>query len=281
MTCAWQCFLNIVPHWMRSEVDRLGRDSLEDLRLRINAPPELRMSDHSVRLSRNATTSDLLFMINAATKYSPWAGESATSGYITAPGGHRIGICGRTGGSSGSLLCAQGITSLCARVSRDFPGIAKGVPQKSSILIIGRPGSGKTTMLRDIIRRRSSVHQENVSVVDEREEIFPRWDGQFCYSIGKNTDVLSGCGKTAGMEAVLRTMRPDTVAIDEITAQEDCRSLLSAGWCGVSLLATAHAGSKQDFLSRPIYKPLIESGLFEILLVMRADKTWYLEGLCV
>lgn len=281
MICAWQCLLNILPQWMRVEVDKLGRDSLQDLRLRINTAPELKLSDNTVYLHQKATISDLIFIINAATKYSPWIGKSAVNGYITAPGGHRIGICGKSTGSSGSLLSVHGITSVCIRISRDFPGIADGVPSKRSILIIGKPGSGKTTLLRDIIRYRSTNDGENISVVDEREEIFPRWEGKFCFPTGRKTDVLSGYSKSAGLEAVLRTMGPDTVAIDEITAAEDCKSLLTAGWCGVYLLATAHAGDKKDFLQRPIYKPIVESGLFDTLITLREDKSWYVEGLCV
>jgi len=281
MICQWQCFLNIIPQWMRAEVDMLGRDTLQDLRLRINAPPELRLNNGTVRLRQNATIGDLLYIINTATKYSPWIGKSAEKGYITAPGGHRIGLCGSTSGSSGYLLSSYGITSVCIRVSRDFPGIAEGVPARKSLLIIGKPGSGKTTLLRDIIRYRSNIAHENISVVDEREEVFPRCEGKFCFATGNCTDVLSGCSKSVGLEMVLRTMGPDTVAIDEITAAEDCKALLTAGWCGVFLLATAHAGSKDDLLGRPIYKPIVESGLFDKLIILREDKTWFLEGLCV
>ena len=74
-------------------------------------------------------------------------------------------------------------------------------------------------------------------------------------------------------------MGPDTIAIDEITAYEDCQALLQAGWCGVSLLATAHAGSREDLLRRPVYRPIIESGLFDTLLVLSGDKTWHAERL--
>ena len=67
------------------------------------------------------------------------------------------------------------------------------------------------------------------------------------------------------------------IAVDEITAAEDCDGLIQAGWCGVSLLATAHASSVSDLFSRPVYAPLIASGLFETAVVMRKDKSWYTE----
>ena len=56
-----------------------------------------------------------------------------------------------------------------------------------------------------------------------------------------------------------------------------CDALFHAAWCGVDLLATAHAGSKADLLSRPIYRPLLENNLFHSLVFMNWDKTWSLE----
>ena len=72
-------------------------------------------------------------------------------------------------------------------------------------------------------------------------------------------------------------MSPDTIAMDEITAKEECDALLHAGWCGVHLLATAHAGSKIDLFSRPVYRPIIESKLFETLIILQPDKSWHIE----
>ena len=87
-------------------------------------------------------------------------------------------------------------------------------------------------------------------------------------------DVLKGCPKEKGIEMVLRSMGPGCIAVDEITAQADCKALLSAAWCGVRLVATAHAGSVKDLLNRPLYRPILESGIFDHVLVMDRDKHW-------
>jgi stage III sporulation protein AA len=76
---------------------------------------------------------------------------------------------------------------------------------------------------------------------------------------------------------MLRSMGPSCIAVDEITAEEDCKALIQAGWCGVSLLATAHAANKQDLLSRNVYRSIVDCGLFDTLLVMLPDKAWRLE----
>ena len=47
MMCAWKELLAILPSWMRRDVDELGAESLQELRLRINSPPELVFSEYS------------------------------------------------------------------------------------------------------------------------------------------------------------------------------------------------------------------------------------------
>lgn len=76
---------------------------------------------------------------------------------------------------------------------------------------------------------------------------------------------------------VLRTMNPDCIAVDEITASEDCRAMIHAGWCGVSLLATAHAASVEDLKNRPVYAPLAQCCLFDTAVILRRDKSWRVE----
>lgn len=280
MTCAWDSFLRILPHWLRNDVDTMGKAALLELRLRLNQYPTLKFKDKQINLRRKISAEDMCFCINAASKYSPWVAKTAESGFLTASGGHRIGICGDASGLAGSLTDLTGISSLCLRIARDFPGIADPICTfEGSLLIIGKPGCGKTTLLRDLIRQRSERMNECVCVVDERFEIFPKIGKEFCFKIGSNTDVLSGCKKNRGIEMLIRSMNPDTIAIDEITAAEDCDALLHSGWCGINLLATAHAGSKSDLMQRPIYRPIIDSHLFETLIVMNNDMSFHIERL--
>lgn len=278
MKCAWDAFLGILPQWMRREVDRLSSATLQELRLRLNKKPELVTARDHIFLDRPVTVEDLQFCINTATRYSPWSAQTVRHGYITAPGGHRIGLCGQASVAEDRMTGIRIPNSLCLRVARDFPGVAQSAKGlKGSVLIIGSPGCGKTTLLRDLIRIRSECSMASVGVVDEKGEIFPTHNNAFCFETGIRTDVITGCRKSQGIDMILRNMGPGTIAVDEITAPEDCEALLCAGWCGVDLMATAHAANKQELYSRRVYKPIVETKLFSHLLVLRQDKTWYTE----
>lgn len=271
MMCAWKEFLSVLPLWLRQEVDSPGREDLQELRLRVNAPPELVLKKRSCWLNRTVSREDLNYCVNTASRYSPWAAATSAKGYITAPGGHRIGMCGEAVCKEGEVGGIREVTSLCIRVARDFPGIGKVAGDlEGSILILGAPGWGKTTLLRDMARH--IAEEESVSVVDERRELYP--DG---FLRGKRMDVLTGCPKPEGIDMVLRTMGPSWIAVDEITAQEDCNALIQAANCGVRLLATAHAGSVRDFRSRNLYGPLVSQRIFDTLVMLRPDKTCTVE----
>lgn len=268
MRCAWKELLDILPKWMITDVDALGRSSLQELRLRLDAPPELVSCDSVQRLGRQVSSEDLSYCVNAASRYSPWAAATIAQGFLTVSGGHRIGLCGEAVLKNKEITGIRKVTSLCIRVARDFPGIGSSAAGlRGSMLILGAPGRGKTTLLRDIARQISE--KSIVAVVDERGEIFPSG-----FVRGDRMDVLTGVPKAGGVEMVLRTMGPEWIAVDEITAEEDCRSLLQAQGCGVRLLATAHAGSLDEFRVRPIYKALLDNHVFDYLLILHSDKSY-------
>lgn len=271
MMCAWKELLGIVPAWLRPEVDRLGKERLQELRLRCNAPPELVLQGSVQWLDRQVKEEDIRFCINTSSRYSPWSAATMAQGYITAPGGHRIGLCGEAVCRDGSITGLREIHSVCIRIARDFPGIGKNAVRYSgSLLILGAPGWGKTTLLRDIARQ--IAEQETVTVIDERGELFPEG-----FLRGKRMDILTGAPKAVGIDMALRTMGPGCIAVDEVTAEADAQALGRAVGCGVRLLATAHGISVQDLHQRPVYRNLLESGLFDKALVLHSDKSYHME----
>lgn len=280
MICDWDAYIHLLPLWLRNDVDKLGRDQLQELRLRVGYPAELVLNCRCIYLNRPIADIDIQFVINTASRYSPWTADSLQHGYITAAGGHRIGVCGSVVTENGSTVIMKSVNMICMRVARDIRNVSQGINTTNhSVLIIGRPGCGKTTLLRDLIRRESALKIGSVSVIDERCELFPIANGKHCFEAGSNTDVLSGVGKKQGVEMLLRCMNPNVIAMDEITSYSDCEAVISAGWCGVRLFATAHAGSRTELLLRPVYKQILDSKLFDTLVVMHPDKSWSVEGM--
>ena len=71
------------------------------------------------------------------------------------------------------------------------------------------------------------------------------------------------------------------IGVDVTAVEKDCQALLEAGWCGVRLLATAHAASRADLASRQVYRPLWETKLFETAIILRSDKSWRTERMTI
>lgn len=276
MKCAWDRLLAILPPYLRPQLGGY-RDSLQQLHLRVGRPVVLDTAAGRQTLSLRPSCEDLRFVVNTASRYSPWTSQTLRHGYIAAPGGHRIGLAGCFVTDGGTVTGLRDADALCIRVARDYEGIAPG-RLCGSVLVLGPPGSGKTTMLRDLIRHCSDRLSEAVAVVDERGELFPEDCG---FSCGENTDVLSFCPKTHGIIMALRTLGAERIALDEITAREDAAALLDAANCGVRFLATAHARDMEDLLARPLYRRLWERRLFDTVLTMRPDKSCCIERMAL
>ena len=270
MMCAWKQLLSVLPPRLRPEVDRLGKNALQELRLRLGMPPELVLSGESRWLGCCVSREDLNYCINAASRYSPWAAATTAQGYLTAPGGHRIGLCGEVVCKDGIVTGIREISSLCIRVARDFPGIARrAADAPGSILILGAPGWGKTTLLRDLIRQIGE--KQCVSVVDERGELAAMYRGVPQLEVGTHTDVLDACPKALGITMLLRAANPQIIAVDEITAEEDLRAMLAAANCGVKLLATIHAADREELERKALFARLLELQVFQRLVTITVE----------
>ena len=125
MKCAWQELLSVLPLSLRRDVDASGKESMQELRLRIGYSPELICCNKHIQLTMKVTQQDLQFVINTASKYSPWLSDTLSKGYVTAPGGHRIGVCGEVVTKEGRMTGIRRLSSVCIRVARDFPGMIR------------------------------------------------------------------------------------------------------------------------------------------------------------
>ena len=136
---------------------------------------------------------------------------------------------------------------------------------------------GKTTLLRDLIRCLSTgvwINPKRVGVADERGELGV---GSLRAFLGPRVDVLAYCPKAAALRMLLRGMSPQVLAADEITDPQDIRAMEQAAGCGVTLLATAHGGSLEDLRRRPLYRELLDAGIFQafVFLTRQGGKRHY------
>ena len=272
-----QPVISILPPELRAGLARLELSAVEELRLRAGYPPAalLRGQERPIPgVSAPVTSRMLEQILSAATGHSCYsAEESLREGYVTLPGGHRIGLCGTAAVQDGRVRTIRSVSSLCIRIARQIPAAPPELVRRlrESALILGPPGCGKTTLLRDCVRQLSNSGQR-VCIVDERGELAACHLGAAQLDVGAHTDVLTGCPKACGIPLLLRGMRPDWITVDEITAPEDIRAMEQASYCGVRFLATAHASGPDELQKRPLYRSLCTLGLFKTLWILTPDR---------
>ena len=84
--------------------------------------------------------------------------------------------------------------------------------------------------------------------------------------------MITGAPKDAAAMILLRGMNPEIIAMDEITKKEDALVIRDIFGCGVGILASAHASGTDELKSRPIYRELLEQGIFRHAIVISLEK---------
>ncbi len=178
--------------------------------------------------------------------------DEIARGFVTLDGGHRVGICGTAVRENGKIVFIKDVSGLNIRVAHQIVGCSDDIYERffsdglRSLLIAGKPLSGKTTVLRDLARRLGE--RRRVTVIDSRNEISASVRGLPSLDVGLNTDVLCGCGKSEGIMMALRSLSPEVIICDEIA--HDGAAVEQALFCGVKVIAAAHAGSLAELNRR-------------------------------
>lgn len=269
--------LSVFPNMLREILAELKVDTekLREIRIRTGRPVIVLCGDRELVSGRIMEQSQVSEILAYLSNYSLYAYEDEIrQGFLSLPGGHRVGLAGRTVLEKNRIKTMAEISSLNIRFAHEVRGCADILlpyvwegERLLHTLIISAPGLGKTTLLRDCIRQISngtwSHRGMTVGVVDERSEIAGSFRGIPGNDVGTRTDVLDGCPKAEGMMMLIRSMAPKVVAVDEIGSQEDLNALMTAMHCGCVVFSTVHGSSMEELKRKPALREMIKMRLFE------------------
>jgi len=246
-----------------------------EIRIRINRPIILKTKNKEIIINRTIKKEEIERIFESICGNSVYAFEEEISnGFITISGGHRVGISGKPLYKNSKIYMIKDISGLNFRIAREVIGFANSIIPKIKInnefvstLIISPPGIGKTTLLRDLVRQISNSGY-NVSLIDERSEIASCYKGIPQNDIGDRTDIMDAVYKVDGIKMMVRSMRPDFVATDEIGTDEDAEAIFYAVNCGTKILATAHGNKVEDLYKSKKMKEILECNIFEKIVLM-------------
>lgn len=262
---------------------------LEEIRIRSSKPVILKFTNKEEILENVITTQEeILEIVQHICNNSIYTYQNQIcNGYITLKGGHRVGITGSVVIADGKVTNINYISSLNFRISKQIIGASSRIlkyvlnVEENSVyntLIISPPGVGKTTMLRDLIRKISNgmeqINYEGITVglVDERGEIAAMYKGVPQNEVGLRTDVLDNIPKWLGMQMLIRSMAPKVIVADEIGNQKDIEAINYAVCSGIKGIFTAHGKNIEDIQLNPEINKLINNHIFERLIFLDENK---------
>ena len=269
--------LELLPVELRTDCERFPLKDYEEIRLRLGKPVKLLWAGKEYDTHSPSVSSEHLNrVLEKATGASLHSvSDRLKNGFITYRG-IRIGLGGNAVTRNGEIYTFSRYTSLNLRIPHPFCGSLKTqadtvCAEGSGVLIVSPPGGGKTTALRELIRLISDKGNR-VSVVDDREELFPYVEEGEVYERGECTDVISGADKERAALMLLRTMNPEYIALDEISKKQEINAVREICGCGVRIISTAHGTNIAEMQKRQTYRELFEEKIFtHILEIHSAD----------
>ncbi|MFP6567817.1 MAG: AAA family ATPase, partial [Dehalococcoidia bacterium] len=236
------------PHVQEPLRQREDIDQLLEVVLDLGRFPEARFLGENVYLNEQEVTQDeIQHTIDLIGQF----GEDNRAGIERTL--HRISAIRNRAGQ---------IIGLTLRVGRAVYGTIRVIEDLiltgQSVLLLGKPGVGKTTMLREVARVLADSANRRVIVVDTSNEI--AGDGDIPHpAIGKSRrmQVASPLAQHAVMIEAVENHMPEVIIIDEIGTEQDANAARTIAERGVQLVATAHGNTLDNLIMNPTLSDLV------------------------
>jgi stage III sporulation protein SpoIIIAA len=241
--------LDILPeHIRRPLTEQPDISELVEVILDLGRPPEARFFNREISvIPQDISELDLEYVIHRISAF----GEDNRAGIERTL--HRISAIRNRKGTVIGLTC---------RVGRAIYGTIKIiqdlVESDKSVLLMGRPGVGKTTMLREIARVLADDIKRRVVIVDTSNEI--AGDGDIPHpGIGRarRMQVPTPSLQHAVMIEAVENHMPQVIVIDEIGTELEARAARTIAERGVQLIGTAHGNTLENLIVNPTLSDLI------------------------
>jgi stage III sporulation protein AA len=225
-----------------------GLPDLIEIVMDLGRRPEARFEDHFTYLKDDfVTLEDLKYVVQRVGKF----GDDNRAGIERTL--HRISaIRNRT----------DDIIGLTMRVGRAVYGtisiISDLLQTGKSILLLGRPGVGKTTMLREMARVIADDLRKRVVIVDTSNEI--AGDGDIPHpgiGLARRMQVAKHDLQHEVMIEAVQNHMPQVIVVDEIGTEKEAYAARTIAERGVQLIATAHGNSLDNLLLNPTLSDLV------------------------
>ena len=236
------------PHIAELLVERENQPELLEVILDLGREPEARFLDESYILrTREVTQEDIQYVIQ---RISAFGGDNRAGIERTL---HRISAIRNRNNR---------VVGLTLRVGRAVYGTVKIIEDliltSKSVVLLGRPGVGKTTMLREVARVLADDALKRVVVVDTSNEI--AGDGDIPHpGIGRarRMQVPSPAQQHAVMIEAVENHMPEVIVIDEIGTELEANAARTIAERGVQLVATAHGNTLENLVMNPTLSDLV------------------------
>ena len=268
--------------------------NIEEIRLRVFKPVILNFSDKSTFLNKNgnlvdvnkttfsnylvASKNDIEVSFRKMCNYSIYSYQrEINSGYITIKGGHRVGICGTAVYSKNSIKNIRDISSMNIRINHKVSALDAKIldiihSDFIGLLLVGKPSSGKTTVLRNVAKELSNCIDDlgkiyKIVLIDERNEFSGTYMGIPQNDVGYS-DVLINYNKKDAICEAIRALSPDVIICDEISTEEDIQAIKFGAHSGIKFIASVHSGSIEEVLNKIYIKKLIDNRIFDKIILL-------------